>query len=315
MLFDRLSPETKGLVLIAVAAALWGTTGIAAKLLFVTSPVSALTLAFLRLAIAAPLFFALWRGLEVGKGMARQEQAQQNSAPGFGAWMLLLGLTQAGYQASYLWAVDLAGAGLATLVALCLAPVVVALVAMPLLGERINSLILAGLLGAASGTAMLVAGGGNGTDGGVDPQRLLGIGVAAIAAVAYGSFTLISRHTAAGKGPYQTAFVCFTTGSLLLLPLVLVQDGLSVMASLSPLHWLLILYVGIVPTGLGYICFFNGMKHTSATTSSIIVTLEPLFAALLAWLVLGENLGLWGTLGAVVLVFAVAAASRGSRMN
>lgn len=315
MLVAKLSPATKGLLLIALAAALWGTTGIAAKVLFTTSPVPALTLAFLRLAIAAPLFLVLWRGLEAGISGARQGHSRQTAASGFGTWTLLLGLTQAGYQVSYLWAVDLAGAGLATLVALCLAPVVVALVAMPLLGERFNKLILAGLLGAVAGTAMLVAGGGNAANTGVDPQRLIGVGIAAAAAVFYGSFTLISRHTASGRGPYQTAFVCFVTGSLLLLPMVLAQGGIAMLASLSALHWLLILYVGIVPTGLGYICFFKGMKHTPATTSSIIVTLEPLFAALLAWLILGENLGPGGILGAMLLVLAVAAASRGSRMS
>jgi DME family drug/metabolite transporter len=301
MFADKLTPGVKGLLLTALAAALWGTTGIAAKLLFTTSDLPALTLAFLRLAIAAPLFLALWRRLE----------ARPASSPRAGSWLVFLGLTQAGYQAAYLGAVDLAGAGLATLVALCLAPVIVALVAIPLLGERFNQLIVAGLIGAIAGTSLLVMGGESIE---TNQQRLLGVGVAAVAAAIYGGFTLISRHTAGGRGPYQTAFVCFSTGALILLPMVLWQGGLDGLAELSLLHVLLILYVGIVPTCLGYICFFNGIRHTPATTSSIIVTLEPLFAALLAWLILDENLGAWGVAGAAVLVLAVAAASRGSRM-
>ena len=56
--------------------------------------------------------------------------------------------------------------------------------------------------------------------------------------------------------------------------------------------------------------FFRGIQNTEATLSSIIVTLEPLFVALLAWLFLGEILGLWGILGAAVLVIAVVVASR-----
>lgn len=299
----KLRPATQGLLLIAVAAALWGTTGIAAKFLFTGSNLPALTLAFLRLAIATPLFLVLWRRLEPAK----------HHSPGTGSWqwLLLLGLTQAGYQATYLWAVDLAGAGFATLVALCLAPVFVALVAVPLLGERFNGLILVGLAGALAGTALLVLD-GSGIES--DPQRLPGVGIAMAAAVLYGGFTLISRHSAAGQGPYQTACVCFGTGALMLLPTVLWQGGLAGLTDLSPIHLGLILYIALVPTGLGYICFFKGMRNTPATTSSIVVTLEPLFAALLAWLVLDERLGAWGLAGATVLVLAVVAASRGSRM-
>ena len=298
------SSSTRGLLLIATAAALWGTTGIAAKLLFTTSDVSALTLAFLRLAVAAPVFLALWR---------RYEPRQKSS--GLGKWLVLLGLTQAGYQASYLWAVDLAGAGLATLVALCLAPVVVALVAVPLLGERFNGLILAGLIGAITGTFLLVVGGEAGGALEPDRQRIYGVGVAAVAAMIYGTFTLVSRHTAGAKGPYEIACICFTTGALTLLPVVLWQGGLSGLGELSILNLMLILYVGVVPTCLGYICFFTGMRSTSATTSSIIVTLEPLFAALLAWILLNETFGLWGIVGAMILVLAVGAASRGSRKH
>ena len=56
--------------------------------------------------------------------------------------------------------------------------------------------------------------------------------------------------------------------------------------------------------------FFSGMKTTPATLSSIIVTLEPLFVALLAWVILGEVLGPVGIAGALILTIAVIVASR-----
>lgn len=300
MYLDRLTPGARGLLLTSVAAGLWGTTGIAAKLLFTTSDLPALTLAFLRLAIAAPLFLLLWRVKEVRAGTGAPARY----------WLVILGMTQAAYQASYLWAVDLAGAGLATLVALCLAPVFVALVAIPVLGERFNVLVLGSLIGAIAGTTLLVMGGESLE---ADSQRLVGVSIAGLAAMFYGGFTLISRHTAGGLGPFQIAGICFSTGAVLLLPLVLLQDGLDGLGQLSLFQFGLILYVGLVPTCLGYICFFNGIRNTSATTSSIIVTLEPLFAALLAWLILDERFGALGVIGALVLVSAVILASRGSR--
>ncbi len=55
------------------------------------------------------------------------------------------------------------------------------------------------------------------------------------------------------------------------------------------------------------------MKTTPATLSSIIVTLEPLFVALLAWVFLEEILGPIGIAGALILTAAVVVASRYGR--
>jgi DME family drug/metabolite transporter len=66
----------------------------------------------------------------------------------------------------------------------------------------------------------------------------------------------------------------------------------------------------VVPTCIGYLLFFTGMKTTPATVSSIVVVLEPLFIALLAWLILGEELGPIGVAGAFILTVAVIVASR-----
>jgi DME family drug/metabolite transporter len=84
------------------------------------------------------------------------------------------------------------------------------------------------------------------------------------------------------------------------------------MASLSVWQWLMVTYIGVVPTCIGYLSFFEGMKTTPATLSSIIVTLEPLFVALLAWIFLGEVLGAVGITGAIILTAAVIVASQSS---
>jgi DME family drug/metabolite transporter len=84
------------------------------------------------------------------------------------------------------------------------------------------------------------------------------------------------------------------------------------MASLTVGQWLMVVYIGVVPTCIGYLSFFAGMRTTPATLSSIIVTLEPLFVALLAWIFLGEILGLAGITGAVILTAAVIVASQSS---
>lgn len=293
-----------GALLIALAALLWATTGIAAKFLFTDAALAPITLAFLRLAVALPFFFLLMQ----------RERARIRTGSGTPPLrsmllpLLALGFFQALYQSSYLVAVDLTGAGIATLIALCLAPILVALLAIPLLGERIRPVTLAALAAAITGTALLVWGdvGETGT------LRIGGLLTAMLAALVYAGFTLTSRFSAGAAPVYTTAFLCFTTAAILLFPVVVWQGGFAALPSLSGQQWLLILYIGIVPTCIGYVSFFKGITSTPATLSSIIVTLEPLFVALLAWVLLGERLGTAGVTGAVILTLAVMVASRAS---
>jgi len=142
--------------------------------------------------------------------------------------------------------------------------------------------------------------------------RLAGILIAVFAAFVYAGFTLTSRHSSTGAPVFTTAFICFLTAAIVLLPVVWAIGGFEGMASLNVWQWLMVIYIGVVPTCIGYLSFFAGMKTTPATLSSIIVTLEPLFVALLAWVFLGEVLGVVGMTGAAILTAAVVVASRSS---
>ncbi|KRW80637.1 DMT family transporter [Marinobacter sp. P4B1] len=301
----------QGALLIALAALLWATTGIVAKFLFTGTELEAITLGFLRLVVALPFFWLLMRREQKQLLAAHPGQQVAGSSLrslGLKAFLPLaaLGLFQAFYQGSYLLAVDLTGAGIATLISLCLPPVLVAILAAPLLGEKPNLLTVIAALAAIAGTGMLVVSDMD-TAGSL---RLAGILMALLAAAVYTGFTLTSRYNSAGTPVFTTAFICFATAALLLLPVVAFSGGFEGLDTLGLKHWLMIVYIGVVPTCIGYVSFFSGIKTTPATLSSIIVTLEPLFVALLAWVILGEVLGPVGIAGALILTIAVIVASR-----
>ncbi|WP_100638433.1 DMT family transporter [Marinobacter salexigens] len=301
----------RGALLIALAALLWATTGIVAKFLFTETDLPATTLAFLRLAVALPFFWILMRREQLRLQRTNADtQAPGSSLRQLGlkslAPLAALGLFQAIYQGSYLLAVDLTGAGIATLIALCLPPVLVALLAAPLLGEKPSLITIMALITAVAGTSMLVISDMD-TSG---TLRLAGILMALLAAFVYTGFTLTSRYSSTGTPVFTTAFICFFTAALILLPVVVFTGGFEGLEELTLRHWLMVAVIGIVPTCIGYVSFFAGMKTTPATLSSIIVTLEPLFVALLAWIFLEEILGSVGIAGAFILTAAVVVASR-----
>jgi len=301
----------QGALLIALAALLWATTGIVAKFLFTGTELEAITLAFLRLVVALPFFWLLMRQEQRKLKAANPGHSLPGSSLrtlGIKAFLPLaaMGLFQAFYQGSYLLAVDLTGAGIATLISLCLPPVLVAILAAPLLGEKPGLLTIVSAVAAILGTGMLVISDMD-TAG---TLRLAGILMALLAAAVYTGFTLTSRYSSAGTPVFTTAFICFFTAALILLPVVALSGGFGGLETLALRHWLMVGYIGVVPTCIGYLLFFKGMQNTPATLSSIIVTLEPLFVALLAWVILGEVLGPIGILGATILTIAVIVASR-----
>lgn len=301
----------QGALLIALASLLWATTGIVAKFLFTGTDLHPITLGFLRLAVAMPFFWLLMRREQRQLRRARSSSDSRSGKSGGLTLKALLplaalGLFQAFYQGSYLLAVDLTGAGIATLIALCLPPVLVALLAAPLLGEKPGLLTLLSLVAAIGGTAMLVLSDMD-TSG---TLRLAGILMALLAAAVYTGFTLTSRYSSTGTPVFTTAFICFLTAAMILLPVVWLSGGFEGLETLGIRQWLMIGYIGIVPTCIGYVSFFKGMQSTPATLSSIIVTLEPLFVALMAWVFLGEVLGPTGIAGALILTVAVIVASR-----
>src|SRR5690606_40161257 len=96
---------------------------------------------FLRLLVALPFFWLLMRREQRQLRRAHPGEPIAGSSLRTLGWkaflpLAALGLFQAFYQGSYLLAVDLTGAGIATLISLCLPPVFVAILAAPLLGEK-----------------------------------------------------------------------------------------------------------------------------------------------------------------------------------
>jgi DME family drug/metabolite transporter len=296
---DARANSRRGLLLILIAALLWGTVGVATKAIYNLTDTNALSIGFFRLAIATPaLLVACWRTL--GRRAFR-------IAPRDLALMLLIGATVALYQVCYFAAIPRVGVAVAVLVTLCTAPVMVALLAAALLGERLTAVVVLALAGALAGAVMLVWA----DPGAVGPRRetVTGILLALGAALGYAAITLCSRALAGRYHPLQPITAGFGAGAIMLLPFAL-ANGLVVTYPLA--GWALLLHLGLVPTALAYVLFLAGMRHTPATVASIVTLVEPLTGTALAWVLFGERLGPLGLLGAALLLGGIGLLYRGA---
>ena len=281
-----------GLALVAGAAVLWGTVGVASKALYGVVDISPLVVGFFRLALSVPLLLAL----SLYAFGRRTFAFRGRDLP----LVLGLGASIALYQVFYFTAVATAGVAIATLVTICTAPLFVVVLAVGLLGERITGRVVLALAVGLAGTVLLVGFPGDGGRAGADIWT--GAAWALGSAFSYAVFTLCSRALAPRHHPFPLIAVGFGTGALILLP-VAAAAGLT--WSYPPAGWGFLLYIGLVPTAFAYVVYFRGMRTTPATVASIATLMEPLAATLLAWLLFGERLGLLGGVGGVLLLASI----------
>jgi drug/metabolite transporter (DMT)-like permease len=102
----------------------------------------------------------------------------------------------------------------------------------------------------------------------------------------------------------QAGVMCAAATALLLAR----GSGLGWLASLGRLDatsWGALLYLGLVASVLVVILQAWGQQRVDAVRSAIVYGLEPVFAALAAWALLGERLGWTGSAGAALIVAAL----------
>lgn len=295
---DARAESRRGLLLIVLAAVLWGTVGVATKTIFRLSDTNPLSIGFFRLAFAVPvLLAACWRAL--GRRMF-------GIAPRDLGLMLLMGTLMALYQVCYFASIERVGVAIAVLVTLCTAPVMIALLSALLLRERLTGSVLLALVCALAGTAMLIWVGPD--TSGARKDTLAGVLLALGSAFGYTVLTLCSRALAGRYHPLQPITIGFAAGALLLLPFALATGFVF---SYPAGSWALLLYLGLVPTALAYVLFLSGIRRITATVASIVTLVEPLTSTMLAWLLFGEQLGPLGVFGAALLLGAIGLLYRG----
>lgn len=288
----------RGLLYLLISAASWGTAGAAAALLYRHSGLGPVALTFWRSAGGAVLLLAF------AAARSRRAATVRRPLPGRGRIIQLavngLGLTT--FQIAYFEAVQGAGLAVGTVVTLGAAPVLVALGARLLLGERLGGAGAVAVGGALTGLAVLLLGGS-----GAGQVRPAGVAWALLSAAGYACITLYGRRTArtgGGVGAFATTLCSFLICAVVLLPFAAAEglwprpDGLGRTLAL-------LLYTAAVPTALGYGLYFAGVAVVRATTASVIALVEPVSAAVIAVGLLGERLSPATVAGTVVLLLAV----------
>jgi drug/metabolite transporter, DME family len=287
---ERQISQPSGLGLVMSAAILWGTIGVATQAIYNLDNTTSLFINLARMLIATPvLLIACWR--VVGERMFDIRWRDL-------LIMVLAGVCLALSHATYFAAIRYSGVTVATLLTICIAPLVVTGLSVLLKLEKPTRQVLIALVCALTGSLLLV--GLQSVEAG--QNFLLGAFSALVAAVSYACVLVCGRLLAACYHPLQVTTITFATGTLVLILINLVSGVVMVQTAQG---WLLVLYLGLVPTACAYWLFQMGLRSVSATVASIVSMIDPLVAALLAWGLFGERLTPSGIAGAALLMGSI----------
>jgi len=294
---DHKSSRVVGYLCALGAGSVWGTTGPLSTKLYAEG--AAITgIGFWRLMLGTA-GLALWAVL-FHRDVFKVDRKGLLLMGGLGGAMVAL------FEVAYQFGI--AGAGVAGAAALLYtAPVMVALVAKPLLGERLTPLRFALAVVVMIGAAMTVMGkSGTTTHSAIAlPSLVVGIFGGLLAAVSYATTTVLARWTVPRYGSYRMLF-WEALGGVVILAIVLPLAGHAPAPPPTSAAWLYVIALAAGGVVLANFLFFGGVRRIEATPTAVAATIEPVVGALLAFLLLSQGLTVIGWVGLVMVVGGVA---------
>ena len=216
------------------------------------------------------------------------------------------GLGYGGQAATFFTALTIAPAGLVALL-LYLHPALVAVLAALLLHERMSTTKLVALVVALGGLTLTVAPALSGEFASAFPRLPLGIALGLSAAAIYSGYIIVATRLtervsalALSTVVIASAAVVFGAAAMLL--------GPQFPRSLA--GWAAALGIALVSTVAAITLFFAGLARVGPTRASTLSTIEPVFTIILAWMLLGERIGVLQAVGGVLILAAVVLLAR-----
>lgn len=132
--------------------------------------------------------------------------------------------------------------------------------------------------------------------------ELKGVLLAMGAAVLYASVVMLNKKVT-GIPPYDKTIMQLAFSSIALIPYNALSGNFSNL-SFSPFIIFMLIFVGIVHTGIAYYLYFGSMEALHSQTLAILSYIDPVVAVILSALILRESMSPLHILGAVLILGA-----------
>lgn len=118
-------------------------------------------------------------------------------------------------------------------------------------------------------------------------------------------YSVIVKKVMPRYSPLILTTYSFIVCTLILLPFVLKENLVNIVANVTYKGWSSVIYMAIFPTVIGYLIQQISIKRIGASKTSIFINLVPVFSIVLAALILKEKINLLNIISASFIVSAV----------
>ncbi|MGH2935642.1 MAG: EamA family transporter [Gaiellaceae bacterium] len=289
-----------GYTMVLGAATLFGVNGAVSKVVL-TSGLSSLRLTEARSAGACIALTAIALARSPASLRVRRRELP---------WLALFGVVGVAFvQLFYFLAIHRLPVGIALLIQY-IGPVLVAIWARTMGHEQVRRRIWLALALSLTGLSLMVRlWSGMSLDG-------LGVVFALVAAVVFAVYLLLAEHQVGSHEPIPLLAWGFFFATLFWtvtqpwwsFPTAAVAKTVTLQGHLASLHlpvWALVLWVVVLGSAVPFALIVGAMRHLTATRVGIAAMLEPVVAALVAWIWLRESLGAAQVAGGAVVLAGI----------
>ena len=168
-----------------------------------------------------------------------------------------------------------------------------------LIGERISADKLIGVAAGLAGCALVVTGGTKAAFT-FAPVEILGCLLAVGSAVCWSVYTIYGKRIVREHGSLVATTCAMVVGVVLFIGyMALARTEMN----FTPRVLLVILYLGVVPTGIGFLIWYIALATEDASRLAPLQFTGPLCTAVLGWTFLGERMT-WVSVAGMGLIFA-----------
>ncbi len=278
---------------VALAALIWGSLGLVAKFVYSQGMTS--------------YQLALWRsavGALFGLAALSVTRSFQGSGPwGHAKGLVIMGLSGvAGFYIFYFLTLTRASVAVAA-VLVYTAPVIAFLISWVLGREKPDKHRFAAMGASLLGVALV-----SNLFNEANSIPITSVVTGLCAAASYAVFTVTAKAYRLYLQPLGLVTFSLIVGTLALLPIAALSGPL--VPSATPAAWLVLAASAGAQALLAYVLFTWGLKRVEASRAIVVATLEPVSAAILGYVVLGEQMSLSQVVGAGLVILGALTVQR-----